>query len=273
MRQGGAPKRARVVGTLVAIQSACLLSVCTTAISSPAMAKTPLTVFAAASLKEALDATLRAWRRAGGDPVRVAYGSSSILARQIDRAAPADIYISANRRWVAWLAARDRLAAGTRTTLLGNRLVLVAPRGRARPVALAAAPILARLGDRRLALGDPRHVPAGVYAAAALKKLGLWAALRTRLAPAANVRAALALVARGEAPLGIVYRTDAQAERRVATVATFPADSHPDILYEAAVVRRGDSPSARRLLVYLTGAAAAALFRRHGFCAPPPCSD
>lgn len=249
------------------------LAVAATGISMPAMAKAPMTIFAAASLKEALDTTLAGWRRAGGDPVRAAYGSSSILARQIDRAAPADLYISANRKWVAWLAGRDRLAAGTRTILFGNRLAMVAPRDRARPVALAVAPILARLGDRRLAMGDPRHVPAGLYAAAALKKLGLWSALRPRLAPAANVRAALALVARGEAPLGIVYRTDAQAERRVATVATFPADSHPDILYEAAVTRRGDSPRARRLLVYLTGASAGAIFRRHGFCAPPPCSD
>lgn len=250
-----------------------LLLVAACGAASLAQAQAPVTVFAAASLKTALDEVLAAWRRNGGLRTRTAYASSSTLARQIDKGAPAAVYISANRKWVAWLAARGRLAGGSRSLLLGNRLVMVGPRDRARPLTLAAGPILARLGDRRLALGDPTHVPAGLYAAAALKKLGLWAALAQHLAPAANVRAALALVARGEAPLGIVYRTDALAERRVATVATVPADSHPEIVYEAAVPRRGDGARARRLLDYLKSAAAGAIFRRHGFCAPPPCSD
>lgn len=238
-----------------------------------ARAQKRVTVFAAASVKEALDEVASAWRSESGGRARIAYASSGVLARQIDRAAPAGIFLSANRRWVDWLASRHRLLAGTRVRLLGNRLVIVAPRDLPEPVPLRTAPILARLGDRPLAVGDPRHVPAGIYARAALVELGLWPALEARLAPAANVRAALALVARGEAPLGIVYRTDARAEARVATVATFPLNSHPPILYEAAIVRGGDADAARRFMAFLTGITARAIFLKHGFCAPAPCSD
>ena len=236
-------------------------------------AREAITVFAAASLKNALDDVISGWTREGGDPIRLVLASSSALARQIDRGAPADLFISAHRKWIDWLEKRGKLTPGLRVPVLGNRLVMIAPRAQARPLDISLKPILARLGDRRLATGDPQHVPAGLYAKAALTSLGLWAPLKKRLAPTANVRAALALVARREVPLGIVYRSDAAAEPRVSTVATFPSDSYPAIEYQAVIPKGRSAPRVMRFLVFSKGSAATAAFRRQGFCAPPPCSD
>lgn len=220
-----------------------------------------LVVFAAASLKNALDeiAALQAAK-----PV-VSYGASSALARQIENGAPADLFISADLEWMDYLEREALLAPGTRRNLLGNRLVLVAPR--AQPLQLEPAPgfpLAKALGDGRLALAEPASVPAGKYAKAALEKLGVWPQVARRIAATENVRAALALVARGEAPLGIVYRSDAAAEPAVVVAGVFPADSHPPIVYPIAAVK-GAKPEAQAFLAFLAGAKARAIFERHGF--------
>ena len=187
-----------------------------------AQERTPLTVFAAASLKESMDEAAAAYQRATGTPVRVSYAASSALARQIEQAAPADVFFSADREWMDYLQQRGRLDPAQRRNLLGNRLVLIAPRASTLQVNLAAPGSLATaLGQGRLAVGQTRTVPAGKYARAALQKLGQWPGVETRLAESESVRAALMLVARGEAPLGIVYLSDARAEPAVRVVAYF----------------------------------------------------
>jgi molybdate transport system substrate-binding protein len=225
----------------------------------------PVVVFAAASLKNALDEAAAAARREVGVELRISYAATSALARQIEAGAPAEIFLSADEDWMNYVAARGLIRQETRVALLGNRLVLVAPRDRA--VSLRIAPgfgLAAALGDSRLALADPASVPAGKYARAALESLGVWASVRNRVAPADNVRAALVLVARGEAPLGIVYITDAQAEPAVRIVDTFPEHTHPRIVYPAALTA-GASPTAARLLAFLQSPTARAVFARHGF--------
>jgi molybdate transport system substrate-binding protein len=228
-----------------------------------------LTVFAAASLRNALEAIEAARRHSGATGARLAFAASSTLARQIERGAPADVYVSADRDWMDYLVARGRIVEGSRVIVARNRLVLVA---RGVPAAPAAAivigrgfPLAARLDGGRLALGDPGHVPAGRYAKAALESLGLWNAVASRLAPVENVRVALALVARGEAPLGIVYASDAVAEPGVQVLGSFPADSHPPIVYPAAAVVGGAIAEARRYIAFLRSAPARALFQRQGF--------
>lgn len=219
------------------------------------------TVFAAASLKNALDEVAAAF------PARVtiAYGASSALARQIENGAPADLFISADLAWMDYLESKGLLAAGTRRNLVGNRLVLIAPAER--PLKLQPAPGFSLnrvLQDGRIVLANPDSVPAGKYAKAALEKLGAWSQVADRVAAADNVRAALALVARGEAPLGIVYRTDADAEPAVMVAGTFPADSHPPIVYPAAAVK-GARSGAASLLDFLSSPRARAIFGKHGF--------
>ena len=190
-----------------------------------------LTVFAAASLKEALDEAAAAYRKQTGVPVRVSYAASSALARQIEQGAPADVFFSADLEWMDYLQKRNRLDVATRRSLLGNRLVLIAPRASKAQVDLKRpATLLAALGGGRLAIGQTRTVPAGKYAKASLESLSLWNGVRPRLAESESVRAALMLVARGETPLGIVYASDAKAEPGVRVVATFPEDSHPPIV-------------------------------------------
>lgn len=224
-------------------------------------------VFAAASLKPALDAILASpdARRFGA--VSASYAASSQLARQIEHAAPAAIFISADPEWMDYLEQRGRLVAGTRGDLLGNALVLVAPRDSI--VALRLAPdvdLASALGSGgRLAIGEPNSVPAGKYAKAALVALGAWKAVEDRLAPAVNVRAALGFVTRQEAPLGVVYRSDAVSESAVRVVDTFPASTHPPIVYPIARIIGSDSVAARRLFDYLHSAEAAAVFTRYGF--------
>jgi molybdate transport system substrate-binding protein len=226
-----------------------------------------LTVFAAASLRESLDEVARAFERAHGHRVRVAYGASSALARQIEAGAPAHLFVSADGEWMDHLQSRG-LVEGAPTALLSNEMVLVAPAGAAPALRIAPGfPLGAALGTGRLALADPRSVPAGKYARSALQSLGVWRDVETRLAPAENVRVALALVARREAPLGIVYRTDAAAEPGVAIVDRFPAGSHPPIVYPMAVLR-GAPPAAAELARFLASGPARAIWRRHGFGLP-----
>lgn len=221
-------------------------------------------VFAAASQKDALDAAIAAYK----GKVKVSYASSSTLARQIERGAPADLFISANAAWMDYLEKRGLIRAGTRRDLFGNGLVLVAPaRSSVREVAIAKNfDLIGLLGSGRLAMGDPDHVPAGIYGKAALQRLGVWDKALPRIARADNVRVALALVARGEAPLGIVYASDAAAERGVKVVGRFPEGSHPPIVYPAAVLVRSARPdAAKAFLAYLRTPEATAIFGRFGF--------
>ncbi|HEX7054865.1 MAG TPA: molybdate ABC transporter substrate-binding protein [Burkholderiales bacterium] len=220
-----------------------------------------LTVFAAASLKNALDeiAALRSPR-----PVLV-YGASSALARQIENGAPADVFVSADQDWMDYLEKKGLLVPGSRRDVVGNRLALISPA--AHPVRLEPAagfPLGEALGPGRLAIADPQSVPAGKYARAALEKLGVWPEVAGRLAPAENVRAALALVARGEAPLGMVYLSDVRDEPRVALAGLFPATSHPPIVYPAAAIE-GARAGAAAFLDLLASPGARAIFERHGF--------
>lgn len=224
-----------------------------------------VTLFAAASLKTALDDLAARYMAGTGTRVLVSTAASSALARQIEAGAPADIFISADRDWMDHLQAQGLIRAGSRRDLLGSRLVLVAARGR-EPVPVEG--LAAALGDSRLAVADTGSVPAGRYAKAALQSLGQWDALSGRLAQAENVRAALALVARGEAPYGIVYATDAAAEPGVTVAAAFPASSHPPIVYPAALTAMAEGDAASRLLDWLSGEAAAEVFRSHGFTIP-----
>lgn len=225
-----------------------------------------LTVFAAASLKEALDDAAAAYRKQTGVPVRVSYAASSALARQIEQGAPADVFFSADLEWMDYLQQRNRLDVATRRSLLGNRLVLIAPRASKAQVDLKRpATLLAALGDGRLAVGQTRTVPAGKYAKASLESLSLWNGVRPRLAESESVRAALMLVARGETPLGIVYASDAKAEPDVRVVATFPEDSHPPIVYPVAALRGARAAQAARFVQWLGSPAADALFTKRGF--------
>lgn len=225
-----------------------------------------LTVFAAASLKEALDDAAAAYRKQTGVPVRVSYAASSALARQIEQGAPADVFFSADLEWMDYLQQRNRLDVATRRSLLGNRLVLIAPRASKAHVDLRRpATLLAALGDGRLAVGQTRTVPAGKYAKASLESLSLWNGVRPRLAESESVRAALMLVARGETPLGIVYASDAKAEPGVRVVATFPEDSHPPIVYPVAALRGARAAQAARFVQWLASPAADALFTKRGF--------
>jgi molybdate transport system substrate-binding protein len=227
-----------------------------------------VTVFAAASLKESLDEAARAFEAREPHRVRISYAASSALARQIEAGAPAQLFISADSDWMDFVEARGRIERGTRMTLLGNSLVLIAPAASAASLrieprfALAAA-----LQGGRLAIADPVTVPAGKYARASLERLGAWKDVQGRLAPAENVRAALAFVARGEAPLGIVYRTDALADPEVRIVDEFPPATHPPIVYPMALVAPSTA-AARELRAFLASPAARGIWMRHGFKAP-----
>lgn len=231
------------------------------ALAGPASAG-DVTVFAAASLKDAMDDVAAAWQHATGSTASVSYAGSSALARQIQAGAPADVFVSANVAWMDLLEGQGLLANDTRINLLGNALVLIAT-GEAPEMELSDLP--SALGDERLAMALHEAVPAGIYGRAALTDLGIWDAVADRVAQTHNVRAALALVATGEAPFGVVYATDAAAEPRVSVVATFPPETHPAITYPAAITADGDGADARAFMEFLQGSEADALFRRHGF--------
>ncbi|WP_425089009.1 molybdate ABC transporter substrate-binding protein [Stappia sp.] len=229
-----------------------------------------VTVFAAASLKTALDEVAALWRDETGFEVVVSYAGSSALARQIEAGAPADLFISANPGWMDRLEAAGLLSAESRRDLLTNAIVLIGHGPDVAQVTLSPDLDLAGLiGDGRLAMALVDAVPAGIYSKAALETLGLWDKVAAKVAQADNVRAALALVAIGEAPFGIVYATDALAEDRVSVAARFPADTHPPILYPAARTAESAHPQADALLAFLRGPAAMTVFQRHGFSPAP----
>jgi molybdate transport system substrate-binding protein len=226
-----------------------------------------LTVFAAASLTDAMGDISGLWTKAGHAAARLSFASSSTLARQIEQGAPANVFASADEQWMDYLAKKDLIATGTRKDLLGNELVLVVPANH--PVHVDIKPgfdLFALVGpDGRLSIGDPAHVPAGIYAEQALRKLGLWDKFSSRLAPAADARSALLLVERGEAPVGIVYATDAAASKAVSIAGVFPDSSHDPITYPFAVTKAGDTPDARAFLAFLTTPEASAIWMRYGF--------
>ena len=237
------------------------------ALASPTLAQEKtLTVFAAASMKNALDDINAAFLKATGTKVTTSYAASSALAKQLEQGAPADIFASADLEWMDYSAGKKAIKDDTRVNLLGNKLVLIAPKdSKIDNVALAANFDLATLvGDGRIATGEVNSVPVGKYAKAALEKLGLWPSVEKRFAMADNVRAALALVARGEAVLGIVYETDAKVEKNVKIVGAFPADSHQPIVYPVAATANA-KPEAAAYLAFLRSGIAKAVFEQYGF--------
>lgn len=233
-----------------------------------ARAQESLTVFAAASLTDALRALGQEWVARGNPAPRLSFAASSALARQIEQGAGADLFLSADEPWMDYLQQRNLIVTESRISPIGNALVLITPADQRRTVSLARdTDLAALLGPQgRLATGDPAHVPVGRYAQAALTWMGQWQALSPRIARADNVRAALLLVERGEAPFGIVYATDAAASRGVAVAATFPAESHPPITYPFAITRRAEANAqARAFHAFLAGPEALPTWQRFGF--------
>ena len=225
-----------------------------------------VTVFAAASLKNALDEIDARYQARGGDKAAISYASSSALAKQVESGAPADIFISADLDWMDHVEKRSLIKAGTRTNLLRNEIVLIAPADSKASFTIGPKfPLAKLLGDGRLAMGDPDHVPAGKYGKAALEALEVWSSVANRIARAENVRAALNFVARGEAPFGVVYRTDAAAEKNVRIAGAFPGNTHPPIVYPAALLSGGKSPAADRYFQFVKSTEAQSIFRKHGF--------
>jgi molybdate transport system substrate-binding protein len=236
-----------------------------TAAAAAGARSAPLVVYAAASLRNALDAVNAGGARTGAAAPTVSYAASSTLARQIEQGAGADVFLSADVDWMAYVAQRRLVRPETRRDLLTNRLALIAPAESKAVLAPSRGfPLAAALGSGRLAMAGP-DVPAGRYGQAALESLGVWTEVRPKAAYGENVRAALAFVARGDAPFGIVYDTDALVEPRVRIVALFPEASHPRIVYPGAVVARSRNPQAAAYLRYLAGPEAAAVFARYGF--------
>lgn len=227
---------------------------------------TRVVVFAPASMTEALQSLTARYNERHGAAVVPSFAASSTLARQIDSGAPADIFISANRRWMDYLEERGRIDPASRCDLVGNRLVLVAPAGSAFDVVIAPNFALAEaLGGKRLAIGDPDHVPAGLYGRQALESLGVWPSIADRLVRSADVRAALALVARGEVAAAVVYATDAGLSERVRVVDGFPAASHDAIVYPAARVAGSQGAAAAAFFDYLVSDEGRAVLAGFGF--------
>jgi molybdate transport system substrate-binding protein len=223
-------------------------------------------VFAAASLKNALDAVNAQWQKETGKKVVVSYAASSALAKQIEQGAPAQMFISADLDWMDYVAQKNLIKPDTRSNLLGNRIVLIAPKDKAQDIEIKAGFDLAKvLGDGRLAMANVDSVPAGKYGKAALEKLGVWGSVADKVAQAENVRAALLLVSRGEAPAGIVYQTDAAADPNVKIIGAFPENTHPPIIYPIALTSTATSPDAAAFLAYIKSEAAKPLFQAQGF--------
>lgn len=233
---------------------------------APAQVQKPAVVFAASSLQTALDAVAADWQKSTGRKVAFSYAASSALARQLEHGAPADLFASADLDWMDWAEQRKLIRPGTRWSLLGNALVLIAQKSDT--VDLKIEPgfaLAAAIGTSRIATGNPQSVPAGKYAKAALSALGVWDQVGPRIAGTDNVRAALTLVARGEAKFGIVYRTDANSDPDVRIVDTFPAHTHPPIVYPFAVTSNSAHPDAEAFLIYLSTPSAARIFEANGF--------
>lgn len=233
----------------------------------PAAAQSqPVLVFAAASLKNALDDIAAQWSKETGKQTKISYAASSALARQIEGAAPADIFVSADLDWMDYVAQRKLIKAESRANLLANRIVLIAPKDSKADAKIEKGfPLRTLLGEGRLAMANVDSVPAGKYGKASLEALGVWASVQDRIAQAENVRAALLLVSRGEAPLGIVYQTDAAADSKVRIVGSFPENTHPPIVYPIALLASSTNPEAVAFAAYLQSAAAPALFEKQGF--------
>lgn len=226
-----------------------------------------LVIFAAASLKNALDEAAAGFVKQTGKPApKISYAASNTLAKQIEAGAPADVFVSADLDWMDDLARKNLIRPETRLNLLGNRIVLVAPRNEAKPIAIGPGVDLAQvLGTGKLAMGNVDAVPAGKYGKAALEKFEAWDRVKGQIAQADNVRGALLLVSRGEAPLGIVYQTDAASDPNVAIVGTFPENSHPPIIYPVAVTKDSTNPDALGFVAYLRSPGARPAFEKQGF--------
>jgi molybdate transport system substrate-binding protein len=226
----------------------------------------PITVFAAASLQNVMQEIGADYAKATGTPVSFNFAGSSTLARQIVEGAPVDLFISADPKWMDYAESHGLVEGASRVDLLTNHLALIAPKGSTVTLKIGPGFAIAKaLGDGRLAMADPDAVPAGLYGKAALIKLGVWPDVQTRIAKGDSVRAALVFVAKGEAPLGVVYDTDAKIDPAVRIVDLFPDDSHPPILYPAAVIVSPKSPEARAFLAYLQTPPVRAVFARYGF--------
>lgn len=235
--------------------------------TAPAAAQSrDVLVFAAASLKNALDEIAAQWQRESGKKAAISYAASNTLIKQIEQGAPAAIFISADLDWMDYGQQKNLIKPDTRSNLLGNRLVLVAPKDS--NISANIQPgfdLAALLKGGRLAMGNVDAVPAGKYGKAALEKLGAWDGVRDKIAQAESVRAALLLVARGEAPLGIVYQTDAASDPTVKIVGTFPENTHPPIIYPIALTKESTSPDASAFLNFIRSPAARPIFERQGF--------
>ena len=260
-------RRRKWLGAIAGIAAAALLAIGPSRAPAQAQAQSgDVVVFAAASLKNALDAINAQWQKETGKKAAISYGASSALAKQIEQAAPAQMFISADLDWMDYVAKKNLIKPETRSNLLGNRIVLIAHKDKAQPVEIKPGFDLAKLlGDGRLSMANVDAVPAGKYGKAALEKLGAWAGVSGKIAQAENVRAALLLVSRGEAPLGIVYQTDAAADPNVKIIGTFPEDSHPPIIYPIALTADATHPDAAALLAYIRSAKAKPLFEAQGF--------
>lgn len=228
-------------------------------------ASADVSVFAAASLKTVLDEIARDFEAAHGEAVNVTVAGSSMLARQIDFGAPADVFVSANVDWMDFLEERERLVAQSRRSVAGNDLVLIQPKGQAGTSAEDFETTLARLQGHRVAMALVDAVPAGIYGKSALQSLGHWEQVGSNVVQTDNVRAALALVALGEVPFGVVYKSDALADQRVEIIGVFPAGSHDEIVYPAAVLRGSEGTGAQAFLDFLSGEVARSALSSHGF--------
>ncbi|WP_159947472.1 molybdate ABC transporter substrate-binding protein [Rhizobium sp. 18065] len=252
-------------GSRIAVAVAAIWAAPSTA-PSAAFAAEPVTVFAAASLKESVEKVAIDWKAETGNEVRLSFAGSSALAKQIEEGAPADVFISADLKWMDHLDKAGKIKSDTRVNLLGNRIVLVAPKGSSLKASITTGfPLAELLGDGRLSMANVDAVPAGTYGKAALENLGVWDTVKDKVAQAENVRAALLLVARGEAPLGIVYETDARVDPSVTILDHFPEDSHKPIVYPAALTADNANANAAAFLAYLQGARAHAIFTEAGF--------
>lgn len=257
---------ARLPACLAVILGALVLGCLAPPAARAASRHAPALVLAAASLQESMNAAADAWARKGHPRPRVSFAASSALARQIAAGAPADLFISADEAWMDDLEHKGLIRKGSRMSLLRNTLVLVAPAHSTVKLRVAPGMALAQaLGDGRLAIADPSGVPAGVYAKQSLTRLGVWNSVSRKLAPAENVRATLALVSRGAAPLGIVYGTDARADPAVRVVGLFPQTSHDPISYPICTLASSNNPEADGFRRFLASPEGKAVFRRFGF--------
>ena len=257
----------RKSGTPIVLLLTAFANIVSTAPAATTNKRPALLVFAAASLTQVLGELSPAWEKQSGVAVKLSFAASSVLARQIEAGGKADVFVSADQEWMDYLQARNLLDKPSRRDLAGNRLVLIAPADSKVELTIAPGfPLFEALGGGRLSTGDPDMVPAGRYARSALMSLGVWDQVADRLVRAENVRSAMMFVARGEAPLGIVYTTDALVDRKVRIVDTFPFDTHKPITYPAAAMP-GARAEAAAYLAFLAGTKAAPVWKRYGFLA------